>query len=158
MKKPFLMRGIGLIIVIAAVLKLLAGITIMLFPLNMEDIPEINLYGRVIFSLEYILGSLLYIIAGVFLILGKKRAREMFLFSIIFSLVVTLLPGMIITIEEMVVFTIFFILLCIVKSVKEYFQKFNINMKKDDRFFKKDVFEGEIFWGKISWNYQLNLC
>ena len=150
MKKPFLMRGIGLIIVIAAVLKLLAGITIMLFPLNMEDIPEINLYGRVIFSLEYILGSLLYIIAGVFLILGKKRAREMFLFSIIFSLVVTLLPGMIITIEEMVVFTIFFILLCIVKSVKEYFQKFNINMKKDDRFFKKDVFEGEIFWGKIS--------
>lgn len=130
MKKPFLMRGIGLIIVIAAVLKLLAGITIMLFPLNMEDIPEINLYGRVIFSLEYILGSLLYIIAGVFLILGKKRAREMFLFSIIFSLVVTLLPGMIITIEEMVVFTIFFILLCIVKSVKEYFQKFNIKYEK----------------------------
>lgn len=128
MKKPLLMRGIGLIIVIAAVLKLLAGITIMLFPLNMEDIPEINLYGRVIFSLEYILGSLLYIIAGVFLILGKKRAREMFLFSIIFSLVVTLLPGMIITIEEMVVFTIFFILLCIVKSVKEYFQKFNIKL------------------------------
>lgn len=102
----------------------------MLFPLNMEDIPEINLYGRVIFSLEYILGSLLYIIAGVFLILGKKRAREMFLFSIIFSLVVTLLPGMIITIEEMVVFTIFFILLCIVKSVKEYFQKFNIKYEK----------------------------
>lgn len=130
MKKPLLMRGIGLIIVIAAVLKLLAGITIMLFPLNMEDIPEINLYGRVIFSLEYILGSLLYIIAGVFLILGKKRAREMFLFSIIFSLVVTLLPGMIITIEEMVVFTIFFILLCIVKSVKEYFQKFNIKYEK----------------------------
>lgn len=130
MKKPPLMRGIGLIIVIAAVLKLLAGITIMLFPLNMEDIPEINLYGRVIFSLEYILGSLLYIIAGVFLILGKKRAREMFLFSIIFSLVVTLLPGMIITIEEMVVFTIFFILLCIVKSVKEYFQKFNIKYEK----------------------------
>ena len=127
MKKPLLMRGIGLIIVIAAVLKLLAGITIMLFPLNMEDIPEINLYGRVIFSLEYILGSLLYIIAGVFLILGKKRAREMFLFSIIFSLVVTLLPGMIITIEEMVVFTIF---LCIVKSVKEYFQKFNIKYEK----------------------------
>ena len=133
-EKPLLMRGIGLIIVIAAVLKLLAGITIMLFPLNMEDIPEINLYGRVIFSLEYILGSLLYIIAGVFLILGKKRAREMFLFSIIFSLVVTLLPGMIITIEEMVVFTIFFILLCIVKSVKEYFQKFNIKYEKDDRF------------------------
>lgn len=130
MKKPLLMGGIGLIIVIAAVLKLLAGITIMLFPLNMEDIPEINLYGRVIFSLEYILGSLLYIIAGVFLILGKKRAREMFLFSIIFSLVVTLLPGMIITIEEMVVFTIFFILLCIVKSVKEYFQKFNIKYEK----------------------------
>lgn len=130
MKKPLLMRGIGLIIVIVAVLKLLAGITIMLFPLNMEDIPEINLYGRVIFSLEYILGSLLYIIAGVFLILGKKRAREMFLFSIIFSLVVTLLPGMIITIEEMVVFTIFFILLCIVKSVKEYFQKFNIKYEK----------------------------
>lgn len=130
MKKPLLMRGIGLIIVIAAVLKLLAGITIMLFPLNMEDIPEINLYGRVIFSLEYILGSLLYIIAGVFLILGKKRAREMFLFSIIFSLVVTLLPGMIITIEEMVVFAIFFILLCIVKSVKEYFQKFNIKYEK----------------------------
>ena len=130
MKKPLLMRGIGLIIVIAAVLKLLAGITIMLFPLNMEDIPEINLYGREIFSLEYILGSLLYIIAGVFLILGKKRAREMFLFSIIFSLVVTLLPGMIITIEEMVVFTIFFILLCIVKSVKEYFQKFNIKYEK----------------------------
>lgn len=130
MKKPLLMRGIGLIIVIAAVLKLLAGITIILFPLNMEDIPEINLYGRVIFSLEYILGSLLYIIAGVFLILGKKRAREMFLFSIIFSLVVTLLPGMIITIEEMVVFTIFFILLCIVKSVKEYFQKFNIKYEK----------------------------
>ncbi|MEE0137344.1 hypothetical protein [Fusobacterium ulcerans] len=130
MKKPLLMRGIGLIIVIAAVLKLLAGITIMLFPLNMEDIPKINLYGRVIFSLEYILGSLLYIIAGVFLILGKKRAREMFLFSIIFSLVVTLLPGMIITIEEMVVFTIFFILLCIVKSVKEYFQKFNIKYEK----------------------------
>lgn len=130
MKKPLLMRGIGLIIVIAAVLKLLAGITIMLFPLNMEDIPEINLYGRVIFSLEYILGSLLYITAGVFLILGKKRAREMFLFSIIFSLVVTLLPGMIITIEEMVVFTIFFILLCIVKSVKEYFQKFNIKYEK----------------------------
>ena len=130
MKKPLLMRGIGLIIVIAAVLKLLAGITIMLFPLNMEDIPEINLYGRVIFSLEYILGSLLYIIAGVFLILGKKRGREMFLFSIIFSLVVTLLPGMIITIEEMVVFTIFFILLCIVKSVKEYFQKFNIKYEK----------------------------
>lgn len=130
MKKPLLMRGIGLIIVIAAVLKLLAGITIMLFPLNMEDIPEINLYGRVIFSLEYILGSLLYIIAGVFLILGKKRAREMFLFSIIFSLAVTLLPGMIITIEEMVVFTIFFILLCIVKSVKEYFQKFNIKYEK----------------------------
>lgn len=130
MKKPLLMRGIGLIIVIAAVLKLLAGITIMLFPLNMEDIPEINLYGRVIFSLEYILGSLLHIIAGVFLILGKKRAREMFLFSIIFSLVVTLLPGMIITIEEMVVFTIFFILLCIVKSVKEYFQKFNIKYEK----------------------------
>ena len=130
MKKPLLMRGIGLIIVIAAVLKLLAGITIMLFPLNMEDIPEINLYGRVIFSLEYILGSLIYIIAGVFLILGKKRAREMFLFSIIFSLVVTLLPGMIITIEEMVVFTIFFILLCIVKSVKEYFQKFNIKYEK----------------------------
>lgn len=130
MKKPLLMGGIGLIIVIAAVLKLLAGITIILFPLNMEDIPEINLYGRVIFSLEYILGSLLYIIAGVFLILGKKRAREMFLFSIIFSLVVTLLPGMIITIEEMVVFTIFFILLCIVKSVKEYFQKFNIKYEK----------------------------
>lgn len=130
MKKPLLMRGIGLIIVIVAVLKLLAGITIILFPLNMEDIPEINLYGRVIFSLEYILGSLLYIIAGVFLILGKKRAREMFLFSIIFSLVVTLLPGMIITIEEMVVFTIFFILLCIVKSVKEYFQKFNIKYEK----------------------------
>lgn len=130
MKKPLLMRGIGLIIVIAAVLKLLVGITIMLFPLNMEDIPKINLYGRVIFSLEYILGSLLYIIAGVFLILGKKRAREMFLFSIIFSLVVTLLPGMIITIEEMVVFTIFFILLCIVKSVKEYFQKFNIKYEK----------------------------
>lgn len=130
MKKPLLMRGIGLIIVIAAVLKLLAGITIMLFPLNMEDIPEINLYGRVIFSLEYILGSLLYITAGVFLILGKKRAREMFLFSIIFSLAVTLLPGMIITIEEMVVFTIFFILLCIVKSVKEYFQKFNIKYEK----------------------------
>ena len=130
MKKPLLMRGIGLIIVIAAVLKLLAGITIMLFPLNMEDIPEINLYGRVIFSLEYILGSLLYIIAGVFLILGKKRAREMFLFSIIFSLVVTLLPGMIITIEQMVFFTIFFILLCIVKSVKEYFQKFNIKYEK----------------------------
>ena len=130
MKKPLLMRGIGLIIVIAAVLKLLAGITIMLFPLNMEDIPEINLYGRVIFSLEYILGSLLYIIAGVFLILGKKRAREMFLFSIIFSLAVTLLPGMIITIEEMIVFTIFFILLCIVKSVKEYFQKFNIKYEK----------------------------
>lgn len=130
MKKPLLMRGIGLIIVIVAVLKLLAGITIMLFPLNMEDIPEINLYGRVIFSLEYILGSLLYIIAGVFLILGKKRAREMFLFSIIFSLAVTLLPGMIITIEEMVVFTIFFILLCIVKSVKEYFQKFNIKYEK----------------------------
>lgn len=130
MKKPLLMRGIGLIIVIAAVLKLLAGITIILFPLNMENIPEINLYGRVIFSLEYILGSLLYIIAGVFLILGKKRAREMFLFSIIFSLVVTLLPGMIITIEEMVVFTIFFILLCIVKSVKEYFQKFNIKYEK----------------------------
>lgn len=46
MKKPFLMRSIGLIIVVAAALKLLAGITVILFPLKLEDIPEINLYGR----------------------------------------------------------------------------------------------------------------
>lgn len=123
MKKPFLMRGIGLIIVIAAVLKLLAGITVILFPLNLEEIPEINLYGRLIFSGEYIFGSLLYIMSGAFLIMGKKRAREIFLFSIIFSLGVTLLPGMIITVEEIAVFTIFSILLYAVKSVREYFSK-----------------------------------
>ncbi|WP_130891946.1 hypothetical protein LIY46_16840 [Fusobacterium varium] len=123
MKKPFFMRGIGLIIVIAAVLKLLAGITVLLFPLNIEEVPKINLYGNLIFSGEYIFGSLLYILSGVFLIMGKKRAREIFLFSIIFSLGITLLPGMIITVEEMVIFVIFSILLYIVKSVREYFSK-----------------------------------
>lgn len=123
MKKPFFMRGIGLIIVIAAVLKLLAGITVLLFPLNIEEVPKINLYGNLIFSGEYIFGSLLYILSGVFLIMGKKRAREIFLFSIIFSLGITLLPGMIITVEEMVIFVIFSILLYIVKSVQEYFSK-----------------------------------
>lgn len=123
MKKPFFMRGIGLIIVIAAVLKLLAGITVLLFPLNIEEVPKINLYGNLIFSGEYIFGSLLYILSGVFLIMGKKRAREIFLFSIIFSLGITLLPGMIITVEEMVIFVIFSILLYIVKSVREYFFK-----------------------------------
>lgn len=123
MKKPFFMRGIGLIIVIAAVLKLLAGITVLLFPLNIEEVPKINLYGNLIFSGEYIFGSLLYILSGVFLIMGKKRARERFLFSIIFSLGITLLPGMIITVEEMVIFVIFSILLYIVKSVREYFSK-----------------------------------
>lgn len=123
MKKPFFMRGIGLIIVIAAVLKLLAGITVLLFPLNIEEVPKINLYGNLIFSGEYIFGSLLYILSGVFLIMGKKRAREIFLFSIIFSLGITLLPGMIITVEEMVIFVIFSILLYIVKSVREYFLK-----------------------------------
>lgn len=123
MKKPFLMRGIGLIIVIAAVLKLLAGVTIILFPLKLEDIPEINLYGKLIFSGEYIFGSLLYIFAGVFLIMGKKRSREIFVFSIIFSLGITLLPGMIITMEEMVIFAIFSILLYTVKSIREYFSK-----------------------------------
>lgn len=124
MKKPFLMRGIGLIIVIVAALKLLAGITIILFPLKVEDVPEINLYGRLIFSAEYILGSILYITAGVFLIQGKKSAREVFLFSILFSFGLTLLPGMIITIEEMILFTIFLILLCIVRSIREYFSRF----------------------------------
>jgi len=123
MKKPFLMRGIGLIIVVAAALKLLAGITIMLFPLKLEDVPEINLYGRLIFSAEYILGSILYITAGVFLIQGRKRAREAFLFSILFSFGVTLLPGMIITIEEMILFIILLILLYIVRSVRGYFSK-----------------------------------
>ena len=121
MKKPFLMRSIGLIIVVAAALKLLAGITIILFPLKLEDIPEINLYGRLVFSAEYILGSILYIMAGIFLIQGRKRAREIFLFSILFSFVVTLLPGMIITVEEMIVFTILFILLYAIKSIRKYF-------------------------------------
>ncbi|MCF2673942.1 hypothetical protein [Fusobacterium varium] len=121
MKKPFLMRIIGLIIVVAAALKLLAGITIILFPLKLEDIPEINLYGRLVFSAEYILGSILYIMAGIFLIQGRKRAREIFLFSILFSFVVTLLPGMIITVEEMIVFTVLFILLYAIKSIRKYF-------------------------------------
>ena len=121
MKKPFLMRSIGLIIVVAADLKLLAGITIILFPLKLEDIPEINLYGRLVFSAEYILGSILYIMAGIFLIQGRKRAREIFLFSILFSFVVTLLPGMIITVEEMIVFTVLFILLYAIKSIRKYF-------------------------------------
>ena len=121
MKKPFLMRSIGLIIVVAAALKLLAGITIILFPLKLEDIPEINLYGRLVFSAEYILGSILYIMAGIFLIQGRKRAREIFLFSILFSFVVTLLPGMIITVEEMIVFTVLFILLYAIKSTRKYF-------------------------------------
>ena len=120
MKKPFLMRSIGLIIVVAAALKLLAGI-IILFPLKLEDIPEINLYGRLVFSAEYILGSILYIMAGIFLIQGRKRAREIFLFSILFSFVVTLLPGMIITVEEMIVFTVLFILLYAIKSIRKYF-------------------------------------
>ncbi|MDU1911697.1 hypothetical protein [Fusobacterium sp.] len=123
MKKPFLMRAIGLIIIIAAVLKLVAGATVMLFPLELEDIPEIGLYGRLIFSVEYILGSILYITAGIFLIQGKKRAREFFLFSILFSFVVTLLPGMIITVEEMILFMILFILLYIIRNVREYFSK-----------------------------------
>ena len=121
MKKPFLMRSIGLIIVVAAALKLLAGITIILCPLKLEDIPEINLYGRLVFSAEYILGSILYIMAGIFLIQGRKRAREIFLFSILFSFVVTLLPGMIITVEEMIVFTVLFILLYAIKSIRKYF-------------------------------------
>lgn len=121
MKKPFLMRSIGLIIVVAAALKLLAGITIILFPLKLEDIPEINLYGRLVFSAEYILGSILYIMAGIFLIQGRKRAREIFLLSILFSFVVTLLPGMIITVEEMIVFTVLFILLYAIKSIRKYF-------------------------------------
>lgn len=123
MKKPFLMRSIGLIIVVAAALKLLAGITVILFPLKLEDIPEINLYGRLIFSAEYILGSILYITAGVFLIQGSKRAREIFLFSILFSFVVTLLPGMIITVEEMIVFIILFILLYTIKNIRKYFSE-----------------------------------
>lgn len=121
MKKPFLMRSIGLIIVVVAALKLLAGITIILFPLKLEDIPEINLYGRLVFSAEYILGSILYIMAGIFLIQGRKRAREIFLFSILFSFVVTLLPGMIITVEEMIVFIVLFILLYAIKSIRKYF-------------------------------------
>ncbi|WP_373079124.1 hypothetical protein [Fusobacterium varium] len=123
MKKPFLMRSIGLIIVVAAALKLLAGITVILFPLKLEDIPEINLYGRLIFSAEYILGSILYITAGVFLIQGRKRAREIFLFSILFSFVVTLLLGMIITVEEMIVFIILFILLYTIKNIRKYFSE-----------------------------------
>lgn len=123
MKKPFLMRSIGLIIVVTAALKLLAGITIILFPLKLEDIPEINLYGRLIFSAEYILGSILYIMAGIFLIQGRKRAREIFLFSILFSFVVTLLPGMIITIEEMIFFIVLLILLYLIRNIREYFSK-----------------------------------
>lgn len=123
MKKPFLMRSIGLIIVVAAALKLLAGITIILFPLKLEDIPEINLYGRLVFSAEYILGSILYIMAGIFLIQGRKRAREIFPFSILFTFVVTLLPGMIITVEEMIVFTVLFILLYAIKSIRKYFSE-----------------------------------
>lgn len=123
MKKPFLMRSIGLIIVVAAALKLLAGITIILFPLKLEDIPEINLYGRLVFSAEYILGSILYIMAGIFLIQGRKRVREIFLFSILFSFVVTLLPGMIITVEEMIVFIVLFILLYAIKSIRKYFSE-----------------------------------
>ena len=99
----------------------MAGITIILFPLKLEDIPEINLYGRLVFSAEYILGSILYIMAGIFLIQGRKRAREIFLFSILFSFVVTLLPGMIITVEEMIVFTVLFILLYAIKSIRKYF-------------------------------------
>ncbi len=82
MKKPFLMRGIGLIIVVAAALKLLAGITIMLFPLKLEDVPEINLYGRLIFSAEYILGSILYITAGVFLNSRKEKSQRSFSFQL----------------------------------------------------------------------------
>lgn len=123
MKKPIALKLVSILLIIIGVLKIQAWLTIFAFPMEILETAKMSVYGELLFFMEYILGSFLLILSGIFLLRSKKKGRQFLIGTVLIVFICGLFPGMIIDLFEIGFYVILLILLYTLKSIKLYFEK-----------------------------------